>query len=85
MRFLSYDQFKHMLADAEVSGHHDRVARCRLMQRRNSGKGHCTPESRRYAVRHRRVPNVLLTLHTAGLGAGMMEAIFAVTPSETIK
>jgi len=48
VRFLSYDQFKHMLADAE---------------------GKVT------------APRSL----AAGLGAGMMEAIFAVTPSETIK
>ncbi|KZT65091.1 mitochondrial tricarboxylate transporter [Daedalea quercina L-15889] len=48
VRFLSYDQFKYMLADAE---------------------GKVT------------APRSL----AAGLGAGMMEAIFAVTPSETIK
>ncbi|EKM76588.1 hypothetical protein AGABI1DRAFT_115693 [Agaricus bisporus var. burnettii JB137-S8] len=48
VRFVSYDNFKHRLADSE-------------------GKV-STPRS-------------LL----AGLGAGMMEAIFAVTPSETIK
>ncbi|KAH9837682.1 mitochondrial tricarboxylate transporter [Rhodofomes roseus] len=48
VRFLSYDQFKHMLADAE---------------------GKVT------------APRSLV----AGLGAGMMEAVFAVTPSETIK
>ncbi|KAH9919042.1 mitochondrial tricarboxylate transporter [Fomitopsis serialis] len=48
VRFLSYDQFKHMLADAE---------------------GKVT------------APRSL----AAGLGAGMMEAVFAVTPSETIK
>ncbi|KAL6308769.1 mitochondrial tricarboxylate transporter [Sparassis latifolia] len=48
VRFVSYDQFKHMLADQE---------------------GKVT------------APRSL----AAGLGAGMMEAIFAVTPSETIK
>ncbi|KAI0070878.1 mitochondrial tricarboxylate transporter [Panus rudis PR-1116 ss-1] len=48
VRFLSYDHFKHILADQE-------------------GKVSA--------------PRSLL----AGLGAGMMEAIFAVTPSETIK
>ncbi|KAI0728803.1 mitochondrial tricarboxylate transporter [Fomitopsis betulina] len=48
VRFLSYDQFKHMLADAE-----GKVSAPRSL--------------------------------VAGLGAGMMEAIFAVTPSETIK
>ncbi|KAM5537326.1 hypothetical protein V8D89_009056 [Ganoderma adspersum] len=48
VRFVSYDHFKHALADAE-------------------GKVSA--------------PRSLL----AGLGAGMMEAIFAVTPSETIK
>jgi solute carrier family 25 citrate transporter 1 len=48
VRFVSYDQFKHMLAD---------------------------PQGKVSA------PRSLL----AGLGAGMMEAIFAVTPSETIK
>jgi len=48
VRFISYDQFKHMLADSE-----GRVS----------------------------APRSLI----AGLGAGMMEAIFAVTPSETIK
>ncbi|EMD32830.1 mitochondrial tricarboxylate transporter [Gelatoporia subvermispora B] len=48
VRFISYDQFKHMLADSE-----GRVS----------------------------APRSLL----AGLGAGMMEAVFAVTPSETIK
>ncbi|OBZ74928.1 putative mitochondrial carrier C19G12.05, partial [Grifola frondosa] len=48
VRFVSYDHFKHMLANAE---------------------GKVT------------APRSLL----AGLGAGMMEAIFAVTPSETIK
>lgn len=48
VRFVSYDQFKHMLADKE-------------------GKVSA--------------PRSLL----AGLGAGMTEAIFAVTPSETIK
>uniref|UniRef100_A0A5K1K7J7 Cell surface hydrophobicity-associated protein n=1 Tax=Ganoderma boninense TaxID=34458 RepID=A0A5K1K7J7_9APHY len=48
VRFVSYDHFKHALADAE---------------------GKVSP------------PRSLL----AGLGAGMMEAIFAVTPSETIK
>ncbi|KAI0776657.1 mitochondrial tricarboxylate transporter [Trametes elegans] len=50
VRFVSYDHFKHMLADAEVTG---KVS----------------------------APRSLL----AGLGAGMMEAVFAVTPSETIK
>ncbi|KAJ2968217.1 hypothetical protein NUW54_g13284 [Trametes sanguinea] len=48
VRFVSYDHFKHALADAE---------------------GKVSP------------PRSLL----AGLGAGMMEAVFAVTPSETIK
>ncbi|PCH42900.1 mitochondrial tricarboxylate transporter [Wolfiporia cocos MD-104 SS10] len=48
VRFLSYDHFKHMLADAE-----GKVSAPRSL--------------------------------AAGLGAGMMEAIFAVTPSETIK
>ncbi|KAA1475991.1 mitochondrial tricarboxylate transporter [Dentipellis sp. KUC8613] len=48
VRFVSYDHFKHMLADKD---------------------GKVSP------------PRSLL----AGLGAGMMEAIFAVTPSETIK
>ncbi|KAF9813667.1 hypothetical protein IEO21_05438 [Rhodonia placenta] len=48
VRFLSYDHFKHMLAD---------------------------PEGKVSAPRSL----------AAGLGAGMMEAIFAVTPSETIK
>ncbi|KAI0702749.1 mitochondrial tricarboxylate transporter [Earliella scabrosa] len=48
VRFVSYDHFKHALADAE-------------------GKVSA--------------PRSLL----AGLGAGMMEAVFAVTPSETIK
>ncbi|THH06495.1 hypothetical protein EW145_g4042 [Phellinidium pouzarii] len=48
VRFLSYDHFKHILAD---------------------------PQGKVSA------PRSLL----AGLGAGMMEAIFAVTPSETIK
>ncbi|KAI0655688.1 mitochondrial tricarboxylate transporter [Cubamyces menziesii] len=48
VRFVSYDHFKHALADAE---------------------GKVSP------------PRSLL----AGLGAGMTEAVFAVTPSETIK
>ncbi|KAI0052475.1 mitochondrial tricarboxylate transporter [Auriscalpium vulgare] len=48
VRFVSYDHFKHILADEQ---------------------GKVSP------------PRSLL----AGLGAGMMEAIFAVTPSETIK
>ncbi|OCH84535.1 mitochondrial tricarboxylate transporter [Obba rivulosa] len=48
VRFISYDHFKHILADSE-----GRVS----------------------------APRSLL----AGLGAGMMEAIIAVTPSETIK
>ncbi|KAJ7659944.1 mitochondrial tricarboxylate transporter [Mycena rosella] len=48
VRFVTYDHFKHLLADSE-------------------GKVSA--------------PRSLL----AGLGAGMMEAIFAVTPSETIK
>jgi len=48
VRFVSYDHFKHLLADSQ-----GRVS----------------------------APRSLL----AGLGAGLMEAIFAVTPSETIK
>ncbi|TFY72393.1 hypothetical protein EVG20_g632 [Dentipellis fragilis] len=52
VRFVSYDHFKHMLADKD----------CGV-------EGKVSP------------PRSLL----AGLGAGLMEAIFAVTPSETIK
>ncbi|KAH8093077.1 mitochondrial tricarboxylate transporter [Cristinia sonorae] len=48
VRFVSYDHFKHMLADSE-----GKVSPARSL--------------------------------VAGLGAGIMEAIFAVTPSETIK
>ncbi|PSR78949.1 hypothetical protein PHLCEN_2v7253 [Hermanssonia centrifuga] len=48
VRFVSYDHFKHMLADPE-----GKVSPARSL--------------------------------LAGLGAGVMEAIFAVTPSETIK
>ncbi|KAI0798173.1 mitochondrial tricarboxylate transporter [Abortiporus biennis] len=48
VRFVSYDHFKHLLADAE-----GKVSPARSL--------------------------------LAGLGAGMMEALFAVTPSETIK
>jgi solute carrier family 25 citrate transporter 1 len=48
VRFVSYDHFKHMLADSQ-----GKVSAPRSL--------------------------------VAGLGAGMMEAIFAVTPSETIK
>ncbi|KAF8487113.1 mitochondrial tricarboxylate transporter [Russula ochroleuca] len=74
IRFVSYDKFKRALADKDVSS--------------LSLYRHPPPSSRSIGSRVDRgnkgkvsAPRSLL----AGLGAGMMEAIFAVTPSETIK
>jgi hypothetical protein len=50
------------------------------------GKGQRAQKSFRFEVNPTVNLEVVLThFFSAGLGAGMMEAIFAVTPSETIK
>lgn len=87
VRFVSYDHFKHMLADPQVS-----LMIVLLKQWLeysfvcgNEGKV-SAPRSLLgvYQVLVQRASTLMLLL-VAGLGAGMMEAIFAVTPSETIK
>ena len=90
VRFTTYDQFKSLLKDKDVS-YWLNPPDCPLSTRSNalplpsmSGQGSqkihadatlLTPQGKLSA------PRSML----AGLGAGMMEAIIAVTPSETIK
>jgi solute carrier family 25 citrate transporter 1 len=69
VRFTTYDQFKQMLSDDEVCQDRDRPWSIRGGWGRTDHQGRLT------------APRSML----AGLGAGMMEAIIAVTPSETIK
>ena len=71
VRFVSYDHFKSMLADSQVCGDLlcHLVSAVLIVGYVHFGQGKVS------------APRSLV----AGLGAGMMEAIFAVTPSETIK
>jgi solute carrier family 25 citrate transporter 1 len=78
VRFTTYDQFKSLLKDEEVG------PEPRLRGRRS------LPEIRRVMMWSETDPCAQGKLTAprsmlAGLGAGMMEAIIAVTPSETIK
>ena len=84
VRFVSYDHFKHMLADAEVSHHVSAVYLDTSPTIGIIGKSNPCPQSSWYVDCPIRW-GLLLIHWLAGLGAGIMEAIFAVTPSETIK
>jgi solute carrier family 25 citrate transporter 1 len=85
VRFVTYDKFKQALADKDVSSvsshhhhHHHRHRHHHDLSRYHDWSAHWIYRAVKGKVS---APRSLL----AGLGAGMVEAIIAVTPSETIK
>jgi hypothetical protein len=110
VRFLSYDQYKSMLKDADVSMHcispldamltvidagsiimADTASNLLLANRESSALLAVFSVSMPPIVADTGLRPILIHgtshvhVHLAGLGAGLTEAVFAVTPSETIK
>lgn len=88
VRFVSYDHFKQKLADSEVWRATSLRLSFSLTCSVTVGEGQRAEQSLRFEVNLSQTLESFLPIFffcSAGLGAGMMEAIFAVTPSETIK